>query len=205
MKVKIKIEPTLSVKWPNLRLSINGKQIHQGQCKPNNEKYFTIETDITNFVQTQNTIQIEHYGKSGRETIVNDDGDVVSDKALILKSISIDDYSVPEVVLHDRPFKINWTADQLRENPHRPAQIKNNLYFGYNGVYEYTFGNDSAKEHFINLIEKERIANIHNKKEIVRPDGKVVEAFEFTGQLVDSNQAETVTIEQLYKRINDEG
>jgi hypothetical protein len=78
------------------------------------------------------------------------------------------------------------------------------LYFGYNGVYKFTFSNNSAREHFINLLEKERIANVRNKKEIVRPDGKTVEAFEFTGTLVDSNESETVTIEQLYNRINDE-
>jgi len=204
MKVKIKIEPTFSVKWPALRYTINDKTIFDGECKPNNEKYFVIETDITNFIEKQNQIVIEHHGKSGRETLINPDGDIISDRALILRSIRIDDSQVPEVILHDKPFKINWTPAQLKENKDRPTYIKDNLYFGYNGVYSFTFSDNIAREHFINLIEKERIANVHNKKEIVRPDGTTVEAFEFTGKLVDSNESETVTIEQLYNRINDE-
>ena len=131
-------------------------------------------------------------------------GDIISDRALILRSIRIDDSHIPEVILHDKSFKINWTDEQLKETKDRPEYIKDNLYFGYNGVYKFTFSNDSTREHFINLIEKERIANVRNKKEIVRPDGKTVEAFEFTGTLVDSNETVTVTIEQLYNRINDE-
>ena len=203
MKVKIKIEPTFSIKWPNLRYTINNKTIFDGECKPNDEKYFVIETDITNFIEKQHQIVIEHHGKSGRETLINPDGDIISDRALILKSIRIDDSYVPEVILHDKPFKINWTNEQLKENKDRPEHVKDNLYFGYNGVYKFTFSNDSTREHFINLIEKERIANVRNKKEIVRPDGKTVEAFEFTGTLVDSNKVVTVTIEQLFNRMND--
>ena len=89
----------------------------------------------------------------------------------------------------------------MRDHTDRPDKIKNSLYFGHNGIYTYQFSNDSAKQHFINLIEKERLANIANKKEIVRPDGKVVEAFEFSGELVDGGENVTITIEELYKRI----
>ena len=204
MNIQIKLEPTFSIKWPNLRYTINNKIIFNGECKPNHEKYHVIDTDITNFLQKQNQIIIEHYDKSGRETLVDSNGDIISDRALILRSIRVDDSQVPEVILHDKPFKINWTDEQLKETKDRPEHIKDNLYFGYNGVYKFTFSNDSAREHFINLIEKERIANVRNKKEIVRPDGKTVEAFEFTGRMVDSNESEAVTIEQLYNRINDE-
>jgi|TARA_B110000977_G_scaffold197727_1_gene280994 hypothetical protein len=204
MNIQIKLEPTFSIKWPNLRYTINNKIIFDGECKPNNEKYHVIDTDITDFIEKQNQIIIEHYDKSGRETLVDSNGDIISDRALILRSIRIDDSHIPEVILHDKPFKINWTDEQLKETKDRPEYIKDNLYFGYNGVYKFTFSNNSAREHFINLLEKERIANVRNKKEIVRPDGKTVEAFEFTGTLVDSNESETVTIEQLYNRINDE-
>ena len=204
MNIQIKLEPTFSIKWPNLRYTINNKIIFDGECKPNNEKYHVIDTDITDLVEKQNQIIIEHYDKSGRETLVDSNGDIISDRALILRSIRLDDSQVPEVILHDKPFKINWTPAQLKENKDRPTYIKDNLYFGYNGVYSFTFSDNIAREHFINLIEKERIANVHNKKEIVRPDGTTVEAFEFTGKLVDSNESEAVTIEQLYNRINNE-
>ena len=128
-------------------------------------------------------------------------GDIVSDRALILKTIKIDGEQVPEVVLYDNKFTVDWTTKQINENTNRPATIKNNLYFGYNGTYKYCFGNDSQKHYFENLIEKERLANIANKKIIVGLDGKEREAFEFTGKLVDGAQQVTATITDLYNQI----
>ena len=39
---------------------------------------------------------------------------------------------------------------------------------------------------------------------MVGPDGETIEVFEFTGAMVDSKQEETITIDQLYKRITNE-
>ena len=202
MKIKITIEPTFSVKWPMLKVIINNHVVFEGQCRPNDNDYFIIEKNIRPL--DSNLLTIEHFDKKGKETILDDHGEVVSDRALILKSIMLDEFTVPELILHDKPFTVNWTKEQLREDINRPKTIKNNLYFGYNGVYDFVFGRDSAKEYYVNLIEKERIANIHNKKEMVGPDGEKIEVFEFTGKLVDSNKKQTMTIDQLYKSIQDE-
>ena len=200
MKIQIKIEPTFSVQWPKLRLKFNDEILHEGYCEPNDNSYFVF-IHHTETLLDQNTISIEHYDKMGAETVLNEDGDTLTDRALILRSIKIDDHEVPEVVLFDRPLTVNWTGRQVRDHADRPTKITNSLYFGHNGTYTYEFGNDSVKLHYVNLIEKERLANIANKKEIVRPDGKVVEAFEFTGKLVDSEEKESMTIEELHKTV----
>ena len=200
MKLEIKIEPMFSVKWPRIRLKCNDKILHDGYCEPNHNTYFILVHNLEQPLE-QNTITIEHYDKQGAETMVNDDGDTLTDRAIILRAIKIDDHQVPEVILFDRPFTVNWTKRQMRDHSDRPTQISNSLYFGHNGTYTYHFGNDGVKQHYVNLIEKERLANIANKKERVRPDGKVVEAFEFTGKLVDSEEKESITIEELYKRV----
>ena len=167
MKIDISIEPTYSIKWPKLRLSFNSHTLFDDYCVPNNGEHFEwthIADD--NSLLDKNELKIEHYDKSGRETILDQNSEVSSDRSLILKSIRIEGHNVPEVVLFDKPFRVNWTAEQLRENNNRPALITNNLYFGYNGIYSYCFGNDGTKHYFENLIEKERLANISNKKEI---------------------------------------
>ena len=92
----------------------------------------------------------------------------------------------------------------MREDANRPVSMKNNLYFGYNGTYRFEFGDDSAKEYYLNLIEKERIANVHNKKEMIGADGNKIEVFEFTGKMIDGSKDASVTIEDLYKIIQDE-
>jgi len=201
MIVEIVIEPSRSVRWPKMRLCINNHVLHDDFCHPNTENnLFVLSHNLTDPLE-QNTISITHYDKDGKETIVDENGDTVSDRALILKTIKIDGEQVPEVVLFDKTFSIAWTSKQLNENPHRPDTIKNNLYFGYNGTYKYCFGNDSRKHYFENLIEKERLANIANKKLIIGPDGKEREAFEFTGKLVDGAQQVTADITDLYNQI----
>lgn len=202
MKIEIKIEPMFSVKWPMLRVKINGMVVHDGICEPNESKFFIMEKEITPV--DRNILEIQHYDKKGRETVTDEHGEVVSDRALILRSVSLDGFEVPELILHDKEFEVHWTKEQIKEDSNRPNSIRNNLYFGYNGIYRLEFGNDGAKEYFHNLIEKERIANIHNKKEMVGPDGDKIEIFEFTGRLVDSNEKEAITISQLYERIQDE-
>ena len=202
MKIQIKIEPLFSVKWPMVRLRFNNYTLYDGVCEPNTGQYF-VWTHHAENLNSENRLSIEHYDKDGKETITDNNSDTIKDRAIILKSIVIDEHDVPEVVLFDKPFYIHWTERQKRDQEHRPKFIKNNLYFGYNGIYEYVFGQDSEKHYYNNLIEKERLANISNKKEIVLPDGKKVEAFEFTGKLVDSAEKESITIEELYKRVNE--
>ncbi len=200
MKIQIKIEPTFSIQWPKLRLKFNDEILHEGFCEPNNNSHFIFVHDTDRMLEN-NIITIEHYDKKGAETVLDKDGDTLSDRAIILRSIKIGDHEVPEVVLFDKPLQVNWTERQMRDHADRQTEIRNSLYFGHNGTYTYKFSNDSVKLHYVNLIEKERLANIANKKEIVRPDGKVVEAFEFTGKLVDSEEKESITIEELYRTV----
>ena len=185
-----------------LRVKINDMIVHNGICEPNDSKFFTIEKNIT--PTSRNILEIQHYDKKGKETVTDDHGEVVSDRAIILRAVSLDGFEVPELILYDKEFEVQWTEEQLKQDSNRPSTIKNNLYFGYNGIYKLEFGNDGAKEYFHNLIEKERIANIHNKKEMIGPDGKKIEVFEFMGGLVNSNEKDSMTIGQLYEKIQDE-
>ena len=201
MLIEITIEPKKSVRWPKMKLTINDVIIHDDFCLPNNKNYLVIKHELQNPKQ-ENTISLTHFDKVGNETMLDNEGETVSDRAIILRSIKIGEHAVPEVVLYDKTFNAQFTPEQIKEDPTRESSIKYNLYFGYNGTYEYKFSDDSQKHYFENLLEKERLANISNKKTITRPDGKVVEAFEFTGKLVESGQKEFMTIEELYKTVN---
>jgi len=201
MLIEIIIEPKKSVAWPKMKLVVNDTVLHNDFCLPNNKNYLIIKHELQH-PKEENTIALTHFDKTGNETIIDNKGETVSDRAIILKSIKIGEHAVPEVVLYDKTFYAEFTREQMKEDPNRSSAIKNNLYFGFNGTYEYKFSNDAHKHYFENLIEKERLANISNKKTIIRPDGKVVEAFEFTGKLVESGQKEVMTIEELHRTVN---
>ena len=57
--------------------------------------------------------------------------------------------------------------------------------------------------YYNNLLSKEMIANINNKKIINLPSGEQVESFEFNGKLTQADAKESVTIDELYERINE--
>lgn len=191
MKLDIVIEPTYSVKWPMVRVSINGVILYEGECKPNHKDYFKLTFDHQ--VKSRNMLEIEHFDKNGKETILDSEGNIISDRAISLKSIAFDELPVPEVVLYQQKFFPKW--------PDQPAVLKGNLYFGFNGIFTMEFGDDSEKIYFNNLLTKELIANINNKKTMQLPSGETVETFEFNGSTVNANEPDTTTIETLYERV----
>jgi hypothetical protein len=81
----------------------------------------------------EKTLVIEHYGKRPKDTLVNKNLDV----AIRLEELSFNGIKCSLVDLHDNIFfTSNW--------PHPvEKQIKNNLYFGYNGAYKYFFKSPS--------------------------------------------------------------
>lgn len=191
MKTEIIIEPTYSVKWPMIRVSINGVKLYEGVCKPNHKEYFKLT--LTHQANPHNILHIEHFDKNGKESILDMEGNIISDRAVILKSIAFDGLQVPEVVLYQQKFFPKW--------PGQPEVITNNLYFGFNGTYVMEFGDDPQKTYFKNLLTKELIANINNKKLMQLPSGETVETFEFNGASVNSNERDTTTIETLYESV----
>jgi|TARA_A100000164_G_scaffold260580_1_gene232551 hypothetical protein len=195
MKIKITIEPFYSLNWPMVKIQIKDHKIYNGLCKPNEGKYFVWNVHLEN-VDQFNTIEITHFGKKGKETILDTEGNIVSDRAIALKSLEFDDMRVPDVILYQNKFYPDW--------PDQPEFITNNLYFGYNGTYKFNFLENPHKMYFQHLLEKELIANINNKKIMQLPNGEEVESFEFNGKSVSGHEKEKTTIEDLYQSVINE-
>ena len=195
MKIKITIEPFYSLNWPMVKIQVKDHKIYNGLCKPNEGKYFVWNVHLEN-VDQSNTIEITHFGKKGKETILDTEGNIVSDRAIALKSLEFDDMRVPDVILYQNKFYPDW--------PDQPEFITNNLYFGYNGTYKFNFLENPHKMYFQHLLEKELIANINNKKIMQLPNGEEVESFEFNGKSVSGHEKEKTTIEDLYQSVINE-
>jgi hypothetical protein len=178
-----------------VKIQIKDHKIYNGLCKPNEGKYFVWNVHLEN-VDQFNTIEITHFGKKGKETILDTEGNIVSDRAIALKSLEFDDMRVPDVILYQNKFYPDW--------PDQPEFITNNLYFGYNGTYKFNFLENPHKMYFQHLLEKELIANINNKKIMQLPNGEEVESFEFNGKSVSGHEKEKTTIEDLYQSVINE-
>ena len=205
MEIDIILQPTFSLKWPKVKIFFNEKMIYDNYCKPNDKDFFRYKYNADpKLISHTNKIKIEHYDKQGEETVVDKNGETISDRAIILKSISIDGLEIPEVVLFDQPFNVILTERQKRQKNHIPNTIKNNLYFGYNGFYEYELCDDATKHYFETLIIKEKLSNIANTKTISLPNGTIVESFEFSGRQLDGTKKTKITIDDLYEQIKNE-
>ena len=194
MKIKLVLEPVQSVNWPKVRFEVNKNIIFDDYCKPNEGKYFVWNVYLEN-LKDNNEIIVTHYDKKQSDTIIDDEGNIEKDRAIMLKSLEFDGEPVPEVILYDQKFYPDW--------PDTPDYIKNNLYFGFNGYYVYNFPKNVQSMYYNNLLSKEMIANINNKKIINLPSGEQVESFEFNGKLTQADAKESVTIDELYERINE--
>lgn len=132
-KIKIKIQsyknkfkgPSFKIFCDNLLLEdINNYQ------KDQYENIFELELK-----NEKHSIKIEHYNKDPKDTITNLNQDV----AIELKELIFNGIKCSPIDLHENYFTItNWRYPVERK------KLKNNLYFGFNGYYEYLFETPST-------------------------------------------------------------
>lgn len=195
MKIKIILKPTFSVAWPKIKIQINEREFFNNFCQPNDKKYFVWYEEVPNLLE-ENLLKITHFDKKGNDSILDSEGNIEKDRAIILKSIEFDGITVPEVLLYNEKFYPDW--------PGQPEFVTNNLYFGFNGTYVYQFQNNSKLMYYQNLLKKEMLANINNKKTIILPSGEEVESFEFNGKFIDGSKKDNTTIDDLHKLVTNE-
>ena len=134
-EIKIKIKTINNgIKGPSFSIKINDILLDK------QENYFsdvysnTFNVDITTKF---NKICIEHFNKLPKDTIV--EKDQTSDIAIQLIELKFNGVVCHPVDLHENFFyvtKWKYTIDK---------KIKNNLYFGFNGRYEYCFESPATK------------------------------------------------------------
>lgn len=95
------------------------------------EKSFDLDLE-----QCLHSVKIEHFNKNPKDTIIESKQDV----AIKLENLSFNGIKCSIKDLHENYFHVtNWRYKL------ESYKIKNNLYFGYNGYYEYKFETPSIK------------------------------------------------------------
>lgn len=187
MQVKIQLKGNKSTSWPNCKIVINNAEVFDNVVE---------DVQLLDFFfkeKEHNVLKIIHYGKQNSDTIVDENNKVVADKSLELIGIQINDVNVLKVNLYNFPFYVNWPPNKLREFLRNqlpvPQFIKQELYFGYNGTYEFTFNGDTQKEYFNQFWLDECQSNENQTL-----DNDLFDRF---GKLVDINSSMNMTIYEL--------
>lgn len=158
MKIQVKLQAYKSTHAPYVKLSVNGIEY----CNQQFENIVTfIEFEIDPI--ESNILEIQHYNKSNSDTQCNEHGTIVADCAIELLTLSIDGFIIPKNILFKKPFYVQWPDNLIEEariSKHElPESINNNLFFGFNGRYQFDFQQNFPKEYYWYYWQMERDAN----------------------------------------------
>lgn len=133
-KIKFKLFTTKNeFKGPSFKIFCDHKLLDEIVNYQENsyEKSFDLELD-----EGMHSVKIELFNKNPKDTIVESKQDV----AIKLENLAFNGIKCSIKDLHENYFHVtNWRYKL------ESYKIKNNLYFGYNGYYEYKFETPSIK------------------------------------------------------------
>ena len=202
MKISLNLKGHYSNSGPFCLIEINGEIFYRSFLNKGNNM---LEFDFT--PNEDNVLKIHHMLKTNDDTVVDNEGNIVADKAIELKSISIEQISVPDTVLYNKSYHVNWPENLkqnfLNEGKKVPDYIKNTLFFGFNGYYEFDFIGDFLKQYYRQFWENEDQSH-NNQTKLISVDSKQVEAFDRFGEETAINQEFELTIHDLKKIIENE-
>ena len=115
-----------------------------------------VTQDITGTENSPDIIEFEHVfeeekaydlvikrsGKSGRQTVVNEKGDILKDQLLHIKKIEIDEINIGALVYEGvyRPdYPEPWATQQRDAGHELPYTFKNATIIGHNGSWTFNF------------------------------------------------------------------
>lgn len=156
MKIEIKVNVKNFNGGPKVKVAIDEEILFCEQLSKQGVKLITIDSNKS----LPCKLSIQHYGKNMKtDTKVDTHGNIVSDKALIIQSVKIN-----EVILTDEIFLFTFTKDD-------DTIIKNTNYLGYNGKFMIDINRDNLHSWYNGLqnslvSEEETFSYDQFKKEI---------------------------------------
>jgi len=202
MKIALELQGHYSNSGPFCLIEVNNQILHRGILEQGDN---VLEFEIQPL--DLNTLRIHHMLKSNEDTIVDSDGNITADKAIELTSLSIEEIKILDTVLYNKPYYVKWPNNLAQDFVDRgetvPEYIKNTLYFGFNGYYEFDFVGDFLKQYYRQFWENEEQAH-NNQTKLISVGGQEVEAFERFGSDTAINQEFDLTIHDLAKMIENE-
>ena len=141
LKFKLELYATMWDKPPVADIKINEKSFFKEEITSTNDKPTIIEFEHEFEEGKPYNLIIDRSGKNKRETVV-EDGKIVKDQLLHIKSIEIDEIDIGALV-YEGVYKPNypepWATQQAEAGNKLPETLKNVTQMGHNGTWTFTF------------------------------------------------------------------
>ena len=142
LKFKLELYATMWSQPPHAEILIAGKTHFKGNITGTEEK-----PDVIEFEQELNEGEkyepiINRSGKTSKQTVVNEKGDILKDQLLHIKSIEIDEIDIGALVYEGEytpEYPEPWATQQRDAGQELEESFKNVTKMGHNGNWTFTF------------------------------------------------------------------
>jgi hypothetical protein len=141
LKFKLELWSTHWDKIPVAEILINDTSHYRAEITGTEDKPSVIEFEQTLEEGKEYTLKIVRSAKDTRQTVV-EDGKIVRDQLLHIKSIEIDEIDIGALVyegVYTPAYPEPWATQQRSTGKDLPVSFKNVTTMGHNGIWELKF------------------------------------------------------------------
>ena len=142
LKVKLELYATMWDQPPHAEILINEHSHFNGEITGTEEKPDVVEFEHEFTEAKEYNLIINRSGKCKGQTVVNDNGDVLKDQLLHIKSIEIDEINIGALVhegVYTPDYPEPWASQQREAGTELPESFKNVTCMGHNGKWAFKF------------------------------------------------------------------
>ena len=141
LKFKLELYATMWDKPPVAEILINDKSYFNEEIASTNDKPTLIEFEHELEENKSYNLIIDRSNKNKKQTVV-EDGKIVKDQLLHIKSIEIDEIDIGALAyegVYKPEYPEPWASQQAEKGNKLPETLKNVTQMGHNGTWTFTF------------------------------------------------------------------
>jgi hypothetical protein len=142
IKFRLELYATMWDKPPHAEIMLNDVSYFNGHITGTEKKPDVIEFDATLDEGKEYSIVINRSGKTKRQTVVNENGDILKDQLLHIKSMEIDEIDLGALVyegVYTPNYPEPWATQQREAGVELQESYKNVTVMGHDGMWRFKF------------------------------------------------------------------
>ena len=142
LKVKLELYATMWDQPPHAEILIGDKSHFKGDIRGTEDKPTVVEFEHEFTEGEKCELIIKRSGKDKGQTVVNENGDVLKDQLLHIKSMEIDEIDIGALVyegVYTPEYPEPWATQQREAGTELPESFKNVTSMGHDGTWSFKF------------------------------------------------------------------
>jgi hypothetical protein len=142
LKFRLELYATMWDRPPQAQIKINDKIYFDGTITGTENAPSVVEFEHSLAEGENHDLQIVRTGKSKKQTIINEKGDILQDQILHIKHVEIDEIDIGALVyegVYVPKYPEPWAKQQREAGVDLPQTLKNVTSMGHNGTWTFTF------------------------------------------------------------------